>query len=178
MDEPIDMRASRGRSANPLTRINWVIARTCTIIAMTGLLSIVAIVFYTVIGRYVFNATPTWAETLALVLILYVTLIGAAVGVRDAGHIGMESILVMVSGRLRTGLELLIHALVLIFGFYMAYNGWVLGSSVMHYKLANLNLPEIVRYVPLMLSGVLVVLFSIEHIIALCLGETVEPTWS
>ena len=38
------------------------------------------------------NNTPTWAESLALLLVLYVTMLGCAVGVRDAGHIGMESL--------------------------------------------------------------------------------------
>ncbi len=46
-------------------------------------------------GRYVLNDTPTWAESTALVLILYVTMFGAAVGVRDAGHIGLESLLIL-----------------------------------------------------------------------------------
>ena len=45
-------------------------------------------------------------------LILYVTLIGAAVGVRDAGHIGMESLLVLVPDDIRRRLELVIHVLV------------------------------------------------------------------
>ena len=57
----------------------------------------------------------------------------------------------------------------------MAYNGWILGTSVVHYKIPTLGLPEAVRYVPLVLSGVLIVLFSIEHIIALLRGEEVEP---
>ena len=59
----------------------------------------------------------------------------------------------------------------------MAYNGWILGQSVASYKIPNLGLPEVVRYVPLVLSGVLIVLFSIEHIIALLKGAEVEPTW-
>ena len=66
------------------------------IVAVAGLSAIVAVVACQVFGRYVLNDTPTWAESLALVLILYVTLLGAAVGVRDAGHIGMESLLVLV----------------------------------------------------------------------------------
>ena len=47
-----------------------------------------------VIGRYIFNDTPTWAEALALLLVLFVTAFGLAVGVRDAGHIGLESMVV------------------------------------------------------------------------------------
>ena len=104
-------------------------------------------------------------------------MIAAAVGVRDAGHIGMESLLVLLPDRLRDRVELLIHALILIFGAAMAYNGWILGRSVMHYHIANLGVSEALRYVPLSLSGVLIVLFSIEHILALWRGEEVQPSW-
>ena len=52
-------------------------------------------------GRYVLNDTPIWAESTALVLILYVTMLGAAVGVRDAGHIGLESLLILAPDALR-----------------------------------------------------------------------------
>ena len=81
-------------STGLLSRINAPVARLGMYLSVIGLLVIVAIVFYQVFGRYVLNSSPTWTENLALVLILYVTLIGAAVGVRDAGHIGMESLLV------------------------------------------------------------------------------------
>ena len=160
-----------------LTRFNALIARTCMYGAVAGLLAIVAIVFFQVFGRYVLNSSPTWTESLALVLVLYVTLIAAAVGVRDAGHIGMESLLVLAPTRWRERIELLIHGLVLLFGAAMAYNGWVLGQSVMAYRIPNLNLSEAVRYAPLVISGVLIVLFSAEHIAASLKGAEVEPAW-
>lgn len=146
--------------------------------SIAGLFVIVAIVAFQVFGRYVMNSSPTWAENLALVLILYVTLIGAAVGVHDARHIGMESLLILVPEGPRRKLEMLIHVLVGIFGGFMVYNGWVLGMSVASYKLANIDLPESVRYVPLVLSGALIILFSIEHLIALVRGIEVKPEWS
>ena len=52
-------------------------------------------------------------------LILYVAMFGAAVGVRDAGHIGMESLLVLVSEKWRLRLEIVIHVLVGTFGALM-----------------------------------------------------------
>jgi len=160
-----------------LTRINAPLARTCMILAAAGLLAIVAIVFYQVVGRYVLNSSPTWTESLALVLVLYVTLIGAAVGVRDAGHIGMDSLLVLAPESVRKRIELLIYALVLLFGAAMAYNGLVLGQSVLTYKIPNLGLPESVRYAPLVISGVLIVSFSVEHVRALLEGKEVVPSW-
>ncbi len=161
-----------------LTRMNATLARYGMYLSVAGLFVIVAIVAYQVFGRYVMNDSPTWAENLALVLILYVTLIGAAVGVRDAGHIGMESLLVLVPEGLRNKIEMLIHVLVAIFGAAMVYNGWVLGASVASYKLANINLSEAYRYAPLVISGAMIILFSIEHLIALINGTEVEPAWN
>ncbi|WP_025037576.1 TRAP transporter small permease [Bradyrhizobium sp. DOA9] len=165
-------------STGLLSRVNAPIARLGMYLSVTGLLVIVAIVFYQVFGRYVLNSSPTWTENLALVLILYVTLIGAAVGVRDAGHIGMDSLLVMVPDHVREKIELVIHVLVGVFGVAMAYNGWILGASVGTVKIPNLGLPEVIRYVPLIASGLLIVSFSIEHIIALVRGEEVVPSWN
>ena len=79
-------------------------------VAVAGLIGIVATVALQVFGRYVLNDTPTWAESTALVLILYVTMLGAAVGVRDAGHIGLESLLILVPDGVRLKLEMVIHA--------------------------------------------------------------------
>ena len=131
--------AGAPKMKGPLTRFNATVARYGMYFSVLGLLVIVAIVFYQVFGRYVLNSSPTWAENLALVLVLYVTLIAAAVGVRDAGHIGMESLLVLLPDRVRDRIELVIHVCILLFGAAMAYNGWILGKSVMHYKIANLE---------------------------------------
>ena len=60
------------------TRFNAFLAKYCMIVAVVGLYAIVAAVAYQVFGRYVMNDTPTWAESLTLVLILYVALFGAA----------------------------------------------------------------------------------------------------
>lgn len=160
-----------------LTSLNAPVARLGMVLSVAGLLVIVTIVFWQVFGRYVLNSSPTWTESLALVLVLYVTLIGAAVGVRDAGHIGMESLLVLVPDKVRNRIELLIHVLVMCFGAAMIWNGIVLGSSVASYKIPNLGLPELIRYVPLVLSGVLVISFSVEHVMALVQGKEVVPSW-
>ena len=177
VEDAVHSLDTRPPLTGPLTRFNATVARYGMYLAVIGLIAIVGIVFYQVFGRYVLNSSPTWAESLALVLVLYVTLIAAAVGVRDAGHIGMESLLSLVSAKLRDWVELVIHVLVMLFGAAMVYNGWVLGQSVAAYKIPNLNLPELVRYVPLVLSGLLIILFSIEHIIALLKGAEVEPAW-
>lgn len=159
------------------TRFCAALARLCLKVGVAGLVLLIAAVLYQVIGRYVFNDTPTWAESGAVLLVLYVTMLGMAVGVRDAGHIGLESLLVLVPEAVRLKMELVIHALVLSFGVVMAYNCAVLAQSVWDYKIPTLGLSEAFKYAPPAMAGVLIALFSIEHIIALIRGEEVEPAW-
>ena len=160
-----------------MTRFCAATAKLALMIAVAGLCLIVAAVAIQVFGRYVLNDTPTWAEAGALVLVIWVTMLGAAVGVRDAGHIGMESLLVLVSENVRGRFELVIHALVAVFGLLMAYNGALLAESVWGYRIPTLGIPEGLNHVPVAIAGVLIVLFSIEHIIAAVRGVEVEPAW-
>ena len=160
-----------------LSRFGAPLARYLLMVAVAGLMAIVACVSFQVFGRYIMNDTPTWAEALALVLVIWVTMFGAAVGVRDAGHIGMESLLVLVPERIRLKLEIVIHFLVGVFGALMAYNGALLAESVMGYKIPTLGIPEGLNHVPVAIAGALIVLFSIEHIVALLHGTEVEPSW-
>ena len=159
------------------TRFCAALARLCLQVGVTGLMLLIAAVLYQVHGRYVFNDTPTWAESGAVLLVLYVTMLGMAVGVRDAGHIGLESLLVLVPEGIRLKMELMIHALVLVFGVVMAYNCGLLAHSVWDYKIPTLGLSEAFKYAPPAMAGGLIVLFSLEHIIALVRGEEVEPSW-
>ena len=159
------------------TRFCAALARLCLKVGVSGLMLLIAAVLYQVIGRYILNDTPTWAESSAVLLVLYVTMLGMAVGVRDAGHIGLESLLVLVPESIRLKMELLIHALVMVFGLVMAYNCAVLAQSVWDYKIPTLGLSEAFKYAPPAFAGVLIALFSLEHIIALVRGEKVEPSW-
>jgi TRAP-type C4-dicarboxylate transport system permease small subunit len=160
-----------------LTRLNAVLARLAMFAAVAGLWTIVGLVSWQVFGRYVLNDTPTWAESLTLVVILYVALIGAAVGVRDAGHIGMESLLVLVPEAIRRRLEIVIFVFVGVFGAMMLFYGWGLTSGVLSYRIPTLGISEGWHYAPLLVSGLLITLFSIEHVIALIRREDVVPSW-
>ena len=159
------------------TRFCAVLARLCLMAGVFGLMLLISAVLYQVIGRYVFNDTPTWAESGAVLLVLYVTMLGMAVGVRDAGHIGLESLLVLVPEKVRLKMELFIHSLVTIFGAVMAYNCAVLAESVWSYKIPTLGISEAFKYAPPAMAGGLIVLFSIEHVIALLNNKEVEPSW-
>lgn len=146
-------------------------------LSVVGLICLVAAVAFQVFGRHVLNNTPTWAESLSLLLVLFVTMLGAAVGVRDAGHIGFESLADLLPPAAQYGLRILVHFLVLAFGVIMAWHSGLLAESVHTYKIPNLGISEGWKYVPAVISGMLISLFSIEHIIAQLRNEKVIPAW-
>ncbi len=147
------------------TKFCAALSRLSLALAVIGLLAVVLCVQWQVIGRYVLNDTPTWAEALAMLLVLFVTAFGLAVGVRDAGHIGLESLVVLLPEKWQHRIELLIHG-----GLWM--------TAKWNEKKPMLPLPDGIDYLPIVIAGVLIVLFSIEHVIALLRGQTVEPAWN
>lgn len=154
------------------------LSKICLALAVIGLIAIILCVQWQVIGRYIFNDTPTWAEALALLLVLFVTAFGVAVGVRDAGHIGLESMVALLPEAWRHRIEVLIHLLVGTFGGLMAYGGWQWMVAKWGEKKPMLPVPDGIDYLPIVVAGVLIVLFSVEHIIALLQGKVVEPAWN
>ena len=160
------------------TRFCAALSRLSLILASIGLIAVILCVKWQVFGRYVLNDTPTWAEALAMLLVLFVTAFGLAVGVRDSGHVGLESMVALLPEAWQRRIELLIHALVGLFGALMTYGGWVWASAKWGEKKPMMPVPDGIDYVPLIIAGVLIVLFSIEHIAANLRGITVEPAWN
>ncbi|WP_235582073.1 TRAP transporter small permease [Rhizobacter sp. Root1221] len=164
-------------SSHFYTRLCARLSKACLVAAVLGLFGIIVSVQAQVIGRYVFNDTPTWTEALALQLVLYVTAFGVAVGVRDAGHIGLESLVTLLPDTMRRKVEVLIHALVGLFGGILVHSGWLWTRLKWTELDPMLHLPVGIDYLSLVIAGTLIVMFSIEHIVALLRGEEVVPAW-
>jgi TRAP-type transport system small permease protein len=160
------------------TKFCAALSKLCLVLAVIGLIAVILCVQWQVIGRYIFNDTPTWAEALAMLLVLFVTAFGLAVGVRDAGHIGLESLIGLLPDAWRHRIEIVIHVLVGSFGAIMVYGGWIWMAAKWGEKKPMLPVPDGIDYVPIVIAGALILLFSIEHVIALMQGKVVEPAWN
>jgi TRAP-type C4-dicarboxylate transport system permease small subunit len=75
-------------------------------------------------------------------------------------------------------IEVLIHVLVGTFGALMVYGGWIWMVAKWTEKKPMLPITDGIDYLPVVIAGALIVLFSIEHIIALARGTVVEPAWN
>jgi len=73
---------------------------------------LIATVFYQVLGRYLFNAPPSWSEELARFLQVWIALLASALCIQQSMHLGVDYLLYAVPRRARAALEVLVHLLV------------------------------------------------------------------
>ncbi|MFA9441758.1 TRAP transporter small permease [Uliginosibacterium sp. sgz301328] len=160
-----------------LTSLNARLARWAMYIAVASLLGITALVFYGVVMRYVFHDAPAYVEQLALILVICVAMFAASAGVREAGHIGMDSLVVILPAKAQFVIGIIVGILSIIFGIALFLGSLQMAVAVYNSIIPTLNISEAVRYTPCVIAGVLIVLFSIEHLIAMVQGKEVEPSW-
>ena len=162
---------------NWLTVINARLSRWTMYLACICLAGLLIVVVYGVVLRYVFNDAPPYVEQVALLLVISVAMFGASAGVRDAGHIGMDSLVMALPERAQFWCEFVVYVLTIVFALALFAGGAEMATSTRGSTIPTLGISEAIRYLPVVIAGVLITLFSIEHLIALFSGQEVVPSW-
>jgi TRAP-type transport system small permease protein len=162
---------------NWLTALNSRLSRWSMYIASVCLVGLVVVVDYGVIMRYGFNDAPPFMEQVALLLVISVAMFGASAGVRDAGHIGVESLVGLLPERPKFWVGVLAGLLTTTFAVILFIGCASMALHTYEHSIPILGIPEATRYVPPMIAGVLIVLFSVEHLIAMFTKKKVVPSW-
>ena len=147
-----------------------VASRGALLVAGLALLAMTVVVGWGVFGRFVLNDTPAWVESSALLLMGWVIMGAAAVGVREGFHMGFETLRDALPEPLARTCKVLSDLCITGFGAGMAWFGGELALEVMDATLATIGLPGSVEYLPLVLGGVLITLFGLERLVAHAAG--------
>ena len=136
------------------------------VVTLSGiaLVVLVAITGWQVWGRYVLNDTPTWAERLSLLLILIVALPLSAVGLRENIHLGINVLVEHLSTKTQKIIEIINTILLAIFGLAMAVHAYELVEGTWNRSIPLLGVPQAFQYLPLVITGVLIVIFMAEKL--------------
>ncbi|MCX5541333.1 TRAP transporter small permease [Paraburkholderia sp. CNPSo 3076] len=146
---------------------NDLLFRLLTILASVALAALTVLVFYGVIMRYVFESAPDFVEPIALLLVVTIAMFGAALKVRERGHIGLDSLVKKLSPRGQRIAEAFQHLCLIALGVAIFFGCLQMAETTMDDRIAILGVPEAVRYVIPIVAGTCIVLFSLEHLLAL-----------
>ena len=162
----------QGTSSDFLTPIDPLldgIATICRIITGVSLVVLTVIFGWLVFGRYVLNATPTWVEQAALLLVMVIAFLGAAVGVHENSHLSVSAFRSAVPNWLRTVFVIVTDIAMAGFGLLMLIYGARLTAFKWGSMIPLIQLPEGLRSLPLTIGGGLIMLFSLAHLARLAL---------
>lgn len=140
-------------------------ARLGSLALAMAALSLAGLVFtqlWQVVGRYLFNVTPGWTETISILLMNAAMMFGAAGGVRAGAHFGFT----LGIDRLPRAASLVMHVLgqllVGVLGIAIALYGFRLMAGTWAVKVAGAPLPQGLVYAPLFIGGLLIAVFAFE----------------
>lgn len=149
-------------------------AELCVLLAGVMLVVLIATFGWLVFGRYVLNNTPTWVEQTSLVLVVYITCLGAAAGVRYHSHLNIDFVRESFPPFLRALMHHISDIFILVFGGFMTVQGWGLVMTNMERAIPMIGLSESWRAAPLVICGVLIMLFAGADIVQRLLSRNAE----
>jgi TRAP-type C4-dicarboxylate transport system permease small subunit len=147
-----------------------------TVITGVALVVLTVIFGWLVFGRYVLNATPTWVEQVALLLIVYIGFLGASVGIHKKTHLGVAVFREISPKPVQVVFEFLTHIIMTVFGLVMIVYGYKLTVFKWSAEIPLIHVPEGLRSLPIMISGIFIFLFSIGHLIHFFNGTSQDET--
>ncbi|WP_299614603.1 TRAP transporter small permease [uncultured Tateyamaria sp.] len=151
------------------TVLDW-IALVCRVVTGVALVVLTVIFGWLVFGRYVLNATPTWVEQVALLLVMLIAFLGAAVGVHENTHLSVSILRTSLPRHVRAVLVVITDVAMASFGGLMFWYGWQLTVFKWGSLIPLIQVPEGLRSLPLTIGGGLILLFSLGHLVRLFLG--------
>jgi TRAP-type C4-dicarboxylate transport system permease small subunit len=101
---------------------------------------------------------------------MFIAFLGAAVGVHEHTHLSVSVLRSAVPARIRTVFVVITDLTMAGFGALMLWYGAQLTMFKWGSLIPLIQLPEGLRSLPLTIGGGLILLFSIGHLIRLCLG--------
>ncbi|RMF38822.1 MAG: TRAP transporter small permease [Alphaproteobacteria bacterium] len=147
------------------------LAAICRLVTGVALVVLTVIFGWLVYGRYVLNATPTWVEQVALLLVMVIAFLGAAAGVHASTHLSVTALRGWAPPWLRLVFVILTDLMLGTFGFLMLWFGAKLTIFKWSTMIPLIQLPEGLRSLPLTIGGGLILLFSLGHLLRLALGH-------
>ncbi|SEQ08570.1 TRAP-type C4-dicarboxylate transport system, small permease component [Devosia sp. YR412] len=158
----------------PISRALGQLSNAVLWLAGIGLVTMTAIVAYQVFMRFVINASPAWTEAGSIMIMTWFIFLGAAVGVRENFHMGFDVLLYVLPPSAKPWLRAISDLCVFAFAFGMVFFG---GELVIRYwstRIPVLGLPTAFTYFPIVISGFLMCLFSLERLLLRAAGEPVD----
>lgn len=120
---------------------------------------------YEIARRTFTGYTPAWAKEVVLLSMVWMGCLGSAYLHRERGHITLEYLVDTYLKSIRRYIMMGVDVLILLFSLVLCYGGAVVFKDFLGQSRPGTNLPVGVSYLPLAVTGVLIALTAVEHLL-------------
>lgn len=134
-------------------------------LAGAALVAMALIQAWQVFARYVLNDSPGWTEPLALLLMSFAVMFGAAVAVRRETHFAFQTFRDAAPGPARWVLKSISRLIAAASGAGLMLLGGTLMMDEWTVAMAGAPLPSGLKFAGLCVGGALILLFAVERLL-------------
>lgn len=152
-----------------MVSLNKKITKVLEIFLIILMSTIVIDVTWQVFTRFILKDPSSFTEELAGFLLIWIGLLGASYAIYTKAHLGIDILARKLKGSARRLLEIVIYSVVLIFSlFILVIGGWNLVNITFTLNQISpaMGLPMGYVYLVLPLTGVLIMYYSVFHIVS------------
>ena len=150
-----------------IKRPNDFLFRVLVVVASVSLAVLSLLVIYSVVMRYVFSDAPDFVEPIALLLVIVIAMFGAALKVREGGHIGLDSLVKKLPPKGQLVATAFQHNCLITFAVAVFFGCLQMVEATMEDRIPIIGLPESLRYCIPVFASVCIAMFSLENLLAL-----------
>lgn len=134
----------------------------------------VAIVFAQVIFRFVLRASLPWSEEAARYIMAWISMLGAGIGIRRKGHIGVEAVVMLLPAAFKKVAAALAASIASGFFLGVVVYGVNICRVVSAQESPAMEISMAIPYASLVVGGFLMLLYSLEELLNLMVSS-VQP---
>lgn len=161
-----------------MNRVSKFFAQALILVSAACLLVMSGVMCWQVIARYWLESSPSWAEQLCLLLLIWFVLLAAAVGVRESTHIEVAVLRDALPPRLMQPVQIFARLVVAMFGLALIVGGWALLDITSQHVIPGLGISRSLAYWPLLISGVAMIFFTLEQLMAIHGKAEIHRLWN
>ncbi|HEX7937081.1 MAG TPA: TRAP transporter small permease [Paraburkholderia sp.] len=150
-----------------MKRPNDFLFHSLAVVASISLAALSLLVIYSVVMRYVFSDAPDFVEPIALLLVIVIAMFGAALKVREGGHIGLDSLVKSLPPKGQIVAHAFQHVCLIVLAIAIFFGCLQMAETTLHDRIPILGLPEALRYMIPIIASTCIALFSFENLLAL-----------
>lgn len=157
---------------NRLTKVKNAIDKVLLIVCVALFMILVVVVSWQVVARQILNDPSQWSETLSRYLFVWVGMLGAALVFGERGHIAIDVAARRLPEVPQKVLAIVVQLIVIVFSAYiLVWGGWRATDNAWGQNLSGLPTTVGMWYLVLPMAGVLIIFYSIYHMLGVGSGE-------